>query len=131
MKTTNIHRKIFTNNSPFAAAAVTALVVGVADVIAVVADLVWLGGDIIHSGLAPHHAYVGTMLTVALIALVASFIWLYRSIISFIAKKEKVGTYKAFFGVLAYDEVKHDHYGYIVENKKSKKTPYVYRETTD
>lgn len=131
MKTQNIHRKIFTNNSPFAAAAVTALVVGVADVVAVVADLIWLGGDIMHAGLAPHHAYVGVMLTIALVALIASFIWLYRSIIWFISKKEKVGTYKAFFGVLAYDDVKHNTRGYVVENKKTKKTPYVYFETTD
>ena len=129
----NLHNKLVKNTSPFALASVAALIVGGASTAAIAVDIFWLLGDMsiqIHS----HHYFVLAGLSIALIATVASFAWLYRAITVYLGRKEAVPSYKAFLSVLAYDEVKHSDRGYVLPEtvkSKTKKSAYVYRETTD
>lgn len=82
-----LHTKILLNKTPFGYAAVTALVIGVGDLVATGTDIIWLLGDMAvqtHS----HHYPVLFGLTLAELIMAISFIWLYRSINAYLIKCE-------------------------------------------
>ena len=71
------------NTSAFRHMAICAIAVGIGDVIAVVTDLGWLIGDMLiqtHT----HHWPVLVGLVVATIVIVASFIWLVKSLLVYV-----------------------------------------------
>lgn len=82
-----LHRKLFVNTSPFAKAAITALVIGVGDLIATGTDIAWLIGDMLRDG-AVYHPYIGIGLLIAFIVMLLSFYWLYVSIYRFMKNKD-------------------------------------------
>lgn len=70
------------------AAAITAVVIGVGDLVATGTDIYWLYGDMsiqTHN----HHYPVLIGLALAELIMIASFIWLFRSIKGFNKKKAK------------------------------------------
>lgn len=74
---------IFKNTSPFRHMTICAIAVGIGDVIAVVTDLGWLIGDMMlqtHT----HHWPVLVGLIIATVVIVASFIWLVKSLVVYV-----------------------------------------------
>ncbi len=84
-----LHYHITHHRSPFAKAALCAGVIGVGSVLALVSDLVWLTGDVIHAGLKTYHLFVGSGLILGLTLTLISFIYLYHSAILFLRKLER------------------------------------------
>ncbi len=87
----NLHAKIIKNDSPFRHMVMAAWVIGVGDVLCVLGDLYWLYGDMtvqIH----PHHYIVATVLILAAIMILGSFIWLYTGVNRYLARHEHVHT---------------------------------------
>lgn len=85
----NIYKRLFKEKTPFAYAADCALIVGLGSVVATTTDIYWLLGDMsvqVHS----HHWIVLIGLIISDIILVYSFIWLYKSINSYIIKKHNI-----------------------------------------
>ncbi len=83
----HLHHKLFHSSTPFAYATVAGLVIGLGDVFATSADLIWLYGDAsrdYHS----YHGLVAIGLIIAELVMLASFIWLYRAAHNFLKKKE-------------------------------------------
>lgn len=83
---TNLHQRLLNEKSPFAYAAVCALVIGLGDLIATGTDIFWLIGDMsiqVH----PHHYITMVGLVLAECIMVGSFIWLYKSINQYLTKK--------------------------------------------
>lgn len=75
------------HKSAFAKASVCALVIGIGDLIATGADIVWLIGDITRDA-APYHYFVGGGLIVAFLTMGLSFLWLFHAL-SIYAKKQE------------------------------------------
>ncbi len=74
--------------------AICAIAVGIGDVIAVVTDLAWLIGDMLiqtHT----HHWYVLVGLVVATVIIVASFIWLIKSIATYNRNHDSIAKSKS------------------------------------
>jgi hypothetical protein len=88
-KVTKLHKDIFTNTSPFGRMAVTAIVIGLGDLMCVIGDLVWLFGDM-SIDIHPHHYIVLVILTAAMLVIVASFIWLYVGICRYLIKHNRI-----------------------------------------
>lgn len=72
------------NNSPFRHMAVCATVVGVGSAVAIGTDIMWVIGDMIHAGVAPHHLVVVVGLVLALVLTVVSFYWLFVSLRNYV-----------------------------------------------
>jgi hypothetical protein len=83
----NIHHKLFHSSTPFAYATVAAFVIGLGDLFATSADLIWLWGDASRD-YHTYHGLVAIGLVIADLIMIASFIWLYRAIHKYLAKKE-------------------------------------------
>lgn len=82
------HKKLFSNNSPFALMAVVALIIGIGDILCALGDLVWLIGDM-KVGLHFHHYIVMAFLIPANLLISGSFFWLYLAINKFLSKSER------------------------------------------
>lgn len=80
--------KVFKVNSPFAHASICAIVIGAGSTIAIVADIMWLIGDILTN---PHwyHYLVLTGLSIALGVTVASFAWLWTAVKMYIVRHDR------------------------------------------
>ncbi len=104
----NIHTEIVRNKSPFSQMVIAAWVIGVGDILCVLADIYWLFGDMsvqIHS----HHYVVLVTLLLALVLIAGSFIWLYLGVTKYLRRHEHVHTkYERLVGEIATlkDEVK-------------------------
>lgn len=83
----NLHAKLFRSNTPFAYASITALIIGIGDLIATGTDLFWLYGDMQHGARSYHYITCIGLLSAELVMLL-SFIWLYMAVHRFLAKKE-------------------------------------------
>lgn len=83
-----LHHTIFHHRSAFAKAACCAIVIGVGDLLATGADILWLAGDMMHSP-QWYHKYIAIGLSLAFIVMVISFIYLYHSLIIFVNKQAK------------------------------------------
>ncbi len=81
-------KDLLKNQSSFRHMAICAIAVGVGDVIAVVTDLAWLIGDMAIQT-HPHHMPVLVGLVVATVIIVASFVWLIKSIVVYISGHTK------------------------------------------
>lgn len=82
-------RKLLSNRSPFALAAVTAIVIGVGDLIATGTDILWLVGDMSRDAHGYHYpVFVG--LALAFFVMVASYYWLIKSVITYLKRHEKM-----------------------------------------
>ncbi len=87
----NVHTKILKNNSPFRHMVVAAYIIGVGDVLCVLADLYWLLGDMsiqIH----PHHYVVLAGLLIAAVLIIGSFTWLYLGVNKYLSRHEHIHT---------------------------------------
>lgn len=87
-------RRIFKAHTSFGYAAVTAIVIGVGDLIATGTDIVWLIGDMSH-GAHLYHWFVGIGLGVAELIMFASFLWLFKSIYCYVNNRSKKELQKA------------------------------------
>jgi hypothetical protein len=85
--THHLHSKIVKSKTPFANAVIAAYVIGIASLITITGDLVWLVGDM-RVQTHPHHYLVLCFLVPGNILTFASFIWLYLSMNLFLKKKE-------------------------------------------
>lgn len=84
----HIHDRLFCSRTAFAYASIAGLVIGLGDLFATSADIIWLVGDMSH-GSHSYHWAVGVGLVIALLVMIASFIWLYRGIHLYLIKKAK------------------------------------------
>ncbi len=84
----NLHRELLSCNTPFAHAAICALVIGFGSVLAIMTDLFWVLGDM-YQQIHPHHYVVLLGLSVSLGITIASYLWLYRAIDLFLVKRAK------------------------------------------
>src|SRR4051812_49382791 len=82
-----LHQKLFTNNTPFAYAAITGLIIGVGDLIATGTDIYWLIGDM-KIGTHNHHYFTMIGLSTAFLVMLISFIYLYIAIHKFLIKRD-------------------------------------------
>lgn len=82
----NIHKKLLLSKTPFGYAAVTALIIGIGDLIATGTDIFWLLGDM---AIQTHSHYVPVLvgLTIAESIMAFSFIYLYLSINKYLISK--------------------------------------------
>ncbi len=74
-----LHKRLFETKSAFAEVSIAAIIVWVGSLLCVIGDLIWLAGDMmiqIHT----HHYIVGSFLTIALLLIAGSGIWLYRGL---------------------------------------------------
>lgn len=87
----NLHKEILKNRSPFRHMVVAAWLVGVANVVAIAADLYWLVGDmsiVVHS----HHYGVLLGLVLGLSLTVVSFVWLYMGVNKYLDRHDHIHT---------------------------------------
>lgn len=87
----NLHTEILRNNSPFRHMVVAAYIIGIGDVLCVLADLYWLFGDMsikVH----PHHYVVLTGLSIAAILIIGSFTWLYLGVQKYLKRHVHIHT---------------------------------------
>lgn len=103
----NLHRKLFKNSSPFAKAAICALVIGIGDLLATGADLIWLFGDMSRDAQS-YHYIVLIGLCLAFLVMALSFFWLYMSINKFLKKKEEATLKYTVEHYIAYIEADKD-----------------------
>lgn len=84
----SLHKRLFKAHSSFGYAAVCGLIIGIGDLIATGTDIYWLIGDMsIQTHF--HHYPVLIGLLIAELIMIASFIWLYRAIYTYLNKKDK------------------------------------------
>ncbi len=76
------------NTSAFRHMAVCAILIGVGDVLCAVTDLGWLIGDMLVQ-VHIHHWFVLAGLSVANVLILISFIWLVKSIITYVSGHDK------------------------------------------
>ncbi len=87
----NLHKEILKNNSPFRHMVMAAWVIGVGDILCVLADLYWLFGDMslkVH----PHHYVVLVGLLIAAVLIIGSFAWLYMGVHKYLSRHEHIHT---------------------------------------
>ena len=129
-KVSNLIQKTLANNSAFIAATISAVIILVGDVMATGADILWLIGDMSIQTHA-HHYSVFVGLSLALIVMLVSGIWLIKALFQFFGNKEIKQIKHSVEKVQQYNEyLDVDVQMYKVE-KERKNNPYEYRETTD
>lgn len=113
------HKRVYLTHTPFAKAIVAGLIIGVGSIIATCADIVWLIGDIVKTGvLHSHHYLVGLGLFIGLISMIVSLYYLYISTASYLKKHFKRK-------VVHYDEAHTPtHCGNIESKYIIKENPY-------
>lgn len=88
MRRLDFIRPIFDHSTAFAKAAICALVIGIGDLVATGADIIWLLGDMsVHA--STYHYWVFGLLSSAFAIMGASFIWLYISVVLYCKRMNK------------------------------------------
>ena len=84
-----VHKKMFSNRSPFSQAMAAAFIIALGDVFCCLADIDWLIHDTHYSAWSVWYVTVAILMGIALVLIIGSFVWLYISLDIFFKKKEK------------------------------------------
>jgi CRISPR/Cas system CMR subunit Cmr6 (Cas7 group RAMP superfamily) len=91
------YKRIIRSSTPFGQATITALIIGVADVIVTFTDAMWLAGDM-SMNIHWYHPYIAGGLITGLVMMIWSFLYLHTCVKQFHKKqvrKEKLAKSKA------------------------------------